>query len=261
MVITFKELGNYGRFGNQMFQYALLLGVSTIKKYDIKIPNGNYDLLKLNVKKNFLDKNEIINNNFSEKFYHYDGDVFSVSDNTNFRGYFQSYKYFQHAGYLVREYIKCDDKVEEEAQENIYKCIDGNSTCIGIVGIHVRRKDYITLPQHHPVCSIEYYRKSIEYFTSLGNYSFIVVSDDMDWCKKNIVGSNIFYADSNYDKFIDLAIMYKSDHNIIANSSFSWWGAWLNSNPNKIVIYPSVWFGPKCPQDWQDLVPTEWVKI
>jgi hypothetical protein len=94
----------------------------------------------------------------------------------------------------------------------------------------------------------------------MGDVDFIFVSDDMNWVKENFKGNNIFYSD-NSEEILDLTLMSICDNNIIANSSFSWWGAFLNENPNKKVIAPSKWFGPEGPSDTQDIYPTEWITI
>ena len=136
---------------------------------------------------------------------------------------------------------------------------NSNALHTGIVSIHVRRGDYVGLKQFHPFCGKKYYDRCIEYFRTMGNYIFMVCSDDIGWCRQNIKGKDIYFSEN--DVLTDLAIMHKCDHNIIANSSLSWWGAWLNRNPNKLVLYPSIWFGQKCPQDVWDLIPTEWEEI
>ena len=85
---------------------------------------------------------------------------------------------------------------------------------------------------------------------------FLVFSDDIEWCKSNIKANYIEYV--QYDENIDLILMSKCDHNIISNSSFSWWAAWLNKNENKIIKYPNIWFGKDGPQDTFDLIPNSW---
>jgi hypothetical protein len=90
--------------------------------------------------------------------------------------------------------------------------------------------------------------------------TFIVFSDDEKWIKENIKGKNIIYIQRNHD-YIDLYLMSQCNHNIIANSTFSWWGAWLNNNQNKKVVAPTKWFGVNKKLDTKDLIPETWIKI
>lgn len=260
MVISFTQLGNYGRLGNQMFQYASIKGISVQNGYEFKTSQQKCDIKKLNLSSGNLNKQDKLKNKYQEKFYHFDRSAFAQPDGTDYQGYFQSYKYFQNIYSDILNEFTVSPLFEKQAVDFVGRCFYGDAKNMGTVSLHVRRGDYLKLPQFHPFCGINYYKKTINEFLELGNYVFIVTSDDIEWCKKNIVGKNIFYSNSK-NQFIDLAIMYLCDHNIIANSSFSWWGAWLNRNPNKIVLYPSVWFGPKCPSDWYDLIPPEWEKV
>jgi hypothetical protein len=90
--------------------------------------------------------------------------------------------------------------------------------------------------------------------------NFIVISDDIGWCKENIKGENVYY--SHYeDEVFDLSVIKNCDNNINANSSFSWWGAWLNKNKNKKIICPKIWFSEKTNINDSDLIPKEWIRI
>jgi hypothetical protein len=112
--------------------------------------------------------------------------------------------------------------------------------------MHIRRGDYVDLQNHHPLQPIEYYQKSVNIIGK--NMHYLVFSNDIEWCKLNLTKDslgvkNIVYVE-NMKPYEDLLLMQQCNHNIIANSSFSWWGAWLNSNDNKKVIAPKLWFGP-----------------
>ena len=256
MVISFTQLGNYGRLGNQIFQYAAVKSISIQKKYEFKLPPTQMSIKSLNVRCGILNKK--LNKIYKEKHFHYDHSVFMVSDDTDFSGYFQSWKYFDSIKDILEDEFSVDLFRYEKAKRKIEACLYSNDKNIGVVSVHVRRGDYMKLPEHHPFCGIKYYNKAMSEFRALGRYMFYICSDDIGWCKDNIKGNDVVYSEN--DALTDLAIMNLSDHNIIANSSLSWWGAWLNKNPNKIVLYPSVWFGPKCPQDWYDLIPSGWEK-
>ena len=94
----------------------------------------------------------------------------------------------------------------------------------------------------------------------IGESNFVFVSDDMEWVKENFKGENIWYSNFT-DEINDFLLMVYSDNIVISNSSFSWWGAYLNKNPNKTIIAPKNWFGPKGPKDIEDIIPKDWIKI
>jgi len=129
-----------------------------------------------------------------------------------------------------------------------------------IVSIHIRRGDYLKFQGIHDPCPVEYYNEAMVLMREkIGDFHTYFVSDDIEWCQEVFQGQGSF---SRYrDELDDLMLLVNSDHNIIANSSFSWWGAYLNNNPNKIVIGPEKWFGPQGPQDTQDIIPENWIKI
>ena len=255
MVISFLELGNYGRLGNQMFQYALLKSISVNNNLCFKIPTIQCDIKKLNITANIMSRQECraINIKYKEKFFHFDEDVFSCNDNTSFEGYFQSYKYFDKIKDIIVEEFSVNINIQRIADEYI-NSIKGAD---GIVSIHVRRGDYLNFPNIHPTSTLEYYNKCIQYFDNIGKYNYIVFSDDILWCKQNLKHKNIHYSE-NKDNVLDLCIMSKCNHNIITNSSFSWWAAYLNKNKNKIIKCPKEWFGKDGNQDYYDLIPKTW---
>lgn len=175
------------------------------------------------------------------------------------RGYFQSEKYFIDFKKEILELFTISNK--HIADSFLYHIdILGKP----VTSVHVRRGDYLKNSDFHPTCSIEYYKKAMEI---VGDSNFIFISDDMPWVKENFKGDNIFYSE-NHDELTDFAIMTLTEHNIIANSSFSWWGAYMNqiesihrnqSFPiDKKVIAPKKWFGPKGPSDTQDIIPSNW---
>ena len=131
------------------------------------------------------------------------------------------------------------------------------------VSIHVRRGDYL-MEIGWDTCNLEYYNKAIKYIEQiLPHCTFYVFSDDILWCMKNLTNKyNFIYVDWNKgnDSWQDMYLMSQCKNNIIANSTFSWWGAWLNNNPQKIVITPSIWFNDRNPNDC-DIIPDNWIKI
>lgn len=170
--------------------------------------------------------------------------VIDPDQNYKLHGYFQSEKYFKNYRTEIFEAF----------------LIPRYPTQPNLVSIHIRRGDYVKLSHKHPPVDLLYIKDSMGYFR---DHSFLVFSDDIQWCKENLVGERIHYwIDS--DPIESMAMMASCRHNIISNSSFSWWGAWLNLNPNKIVIAPKRWFGERY-QDkvlhTQDIIPESWVRI
>lgn len=257
MILTFTKLGQYGRLGNQMFQYATLLGVAH-NKFNVKIPMGCYDLKKFNITASTLTNLDIksIKNNFFEKFYHFDKSIFDVSDWTNIFGYFQSYRYFN----KVRDKMLSEFSLNKDINLKINKKLNIIRNNKKLVGVHVRRTDYLRYPQIHPFPGIEYYKKAINFFNKMFDCKFLIFSDDIKWCKEKFVDNNFIFSDF-VDNATDLIFMSKCDHQIIANSSFSWWAAWLNTNSKKKVIFPKKWMGDQGPQDYYDLMPKEWMLL
>lgn len=129
----------------------------------------------------------------------------------------------------------------------------------GYVSIHVRRGDYVTqFPDKHPPVTEEYLIKAINHFP---NHKFLVFSDDMKWCKEHLLGQQFEFSEGKRP-LEDLHLMSQCEHNIISNSSFSWWSAWGNRNPNKIVIAPRVWFGKGNDHlSTETLIPESWIRI
>jgi hypothetical protein len=134
------------------------------------------------------------------------------------------------------------------------------------VSIHIRRGDYITntkTNQFHGTCSPAYYEKAVAtIIAKVQNPTFFIFSDDIEWAKKNftIPYPTNYVSNPNIPDFEELIIMSNAKHNIVANSSFSWWAAWLNKNTSKVVISPQKWFGGSN-TDTSDLIPDSWIKV
>lgn len=167
-------------------------------------------------------------------------------------GYFQTEKYFiKYRNHIV------DLFYNEEVINSLQKKLLNISKT---VSLHIRRGDYLKYPDIHPTQNIDYYKNAMSYFDD--NHTFIIFSDDIRWCKENFknLPYDIKYMDSGLEDYEELWLMSLCNHNIIANSSFSWWGAWLNRNDN-IVIAPKKWFGKKATYDDKDIIPDNWIKI
>jgi hypothetical protein len=222
-----------GGLSNQLFQYAA--GYAHAKKmsteffYPSKPPqattalrlNGLHEIFKLSALKTGTHGPLYNESHFG---FHYNP-IPEVSHLTLY-GYFQSEKYFS-------EYK------EDIRKEFTFRNITEFKVPKKTVSIHVRRGDYLSKPEYHPTCTMEYYQKAMSLFPG---HKFLVFSDDKEWCLDwfDFPNTQVSLSESAEE---ELQRMSLCDHHIIANSSFSWWGAWLNTNKNKRVVAPKKWFG------------------
>jgi hypothetical protein len=257
MTIGYNRLGSNGRLGNQMFQYAALLGIAAHKGYDWVIPpfegygDSNYGLFDCF--------------HFSQEFFD------NCPDNINLHDYFTTEKYFKNIEDLIRNDFEFKDEILTPCKE-IFDDLKNP------IFLHVRRSDYISSQVHHPLCSLQYYENALKHFDE--SSPVLVFSDDIEWCKDQ----ELFYSDrfmlSEYQEkypqksdtnngkqnalipYFDLCMMTLCTGGIIANSTLSWWGAWLIENPTQPIIAPDPWFGPGYKHYiMDDLLPKNWIKV
>jgi hypothetical protein len=177
-------------------------------------------------------------------------------------GYWQSEKYFKNVAEVIRNEFTFKFPLASQNAEVAHKI-----SKVSAVSLHVRRGDYAKNSKTtamHGLCSLDYYWDAIQYISvHVEQPYFFIFSDDIAWVKSNLkIDFPCQYVDHNYgsQSYSDMHLMSLCQYHIIANSSFSWWGAWLNQNKNKIVIAPLKWFATK-QQSTQDLIPTSWVKL
>ena len=278
-----------GGLGNQMFQY--MFGQYLSKKYNEKIYYDveffkhysesekleirNIELLKFNFDIEIVDykKYPFLNyNNRKEKFiyllkgllslnrntFNFVSDskftliskVFSIFFRNNYYiGYWQAYRYILDLEFKLKD---SQNLINTKVKEKI---LNSNAVSIG-----VRRGDYVKLGAI--ICDIEYYKKAINLiYKKLDNPVFYIFSDDIEWCRKNIkLSDKYFFVEANKDTpFENMELMSLCKHNIISNSTYEWWGAFLNKNKQKIVIYPKKWKFYETKKN--KLIPSEWIKI
>ncbi|WP_172406481.1 alpha-1,2-fucosyltransferase [Pedobacter sp. AJM] len=188
---------------------------------------------------------------YEEPFHHYATIPYTEGADLIIKGYFQSYKYINRSKALEQFSI----------DQDTYTFIKSHYPVLfnkKITSIHVRRGDYLRMLHKHPFSGLSYYLKAIEQIGK--NENFIVVSDDIGWCKKNLKLANVIFVE-NTSPIIDLYIQSFCVNNIISNSSFSWWGAFLNEHNDKKVIMPSLWFGHQFKVDISDLIPPSYIVI
>ena len=282
-MIGFQQIGYMGRLGNQMFQFASTLGIANRLGLEARFPidnclkfqgSGPFDPKlgrNMLVKCDLLDcfdidpiyfipeRHLVLDKVYHESVFEYDAGTQQIEDGTNLYGYFQTEKYFLDARDLILQQFAFKAHIRQSAEfymENIRSTNKGSQ----IVSIHVRRGDYVMFPDHHPTCSKEYYNTAISKFEEFDQKRFLVFSDDIDWCSQEFQGENFIVCDIQ-DPYIELYLMSLCDHHIIANSSFSWWGAWLNRKEEKKVIAPSRWFGSAMNKNTDDVYSPNWIKI
>jgi hypothetical protein len=232
-----------GGLGNFLFQIAAGQCVAWRDNKEFScstqlIHSGHSDISIYynNIFKNVKFINDVINFSIhKEPFFHYI-EIPAVEHNLILDGYFQSEKYFMNYVEQIHKFFEIDDSTKQYLN-NKYEDILNENTC----SIHVRRGDYLNLQHFHPVQPIEYYKKAINLFNK--NTKFLIFSNDIAWCKHEFQFlENKFFIENNKD-YEDLYLMSMCKNNIIANSSFSWWGSYLNKNVDKKVIAPKLWFG------------------
>lgn len=231
--------GFTGRMGNQMFQIAAVIALA--KKHDVpftfqRATNNDPHKIYFNHFPELPIENRIYHNENPVQYeeINYDSGTLCLC------GFYQSYKYF------------------EDYRKEIIDAF-GLKYCMlsGHVSIHIRRGDYIKGTPFGPV-EMPYINKAMNLMIEKGYKKFLIFSDDIAWCRNNIINDDIQieFMEGN-DEFVDMELMSSCEHNIIANSTFSWWGAWLNQNPNKIVIAPEKWFDGVN----KDLIPKNWIQL
>jgi len=198
-----------------------------------------------------------------ERSMRFDATVLDSGHHVYLHGYWQSEEYFRDVAAVIREELSLRLPPSGENAEWLSEISAGNS-----VSIHVRRGDYVSDPKAgrvHGTCSLEYYRRATEEMTRRTSRepTFYVFSDDPQWVADHLrLPFPTRYVSHNDDShnYEDLRLMTACRHHIVANSSFSWWGAWLGGNPDRIVIAPKTWFNDPSRSD-RSLVPAEWVRL
>lgn len=285
----------FGGLGNQMFQYAAAGRLAYIHRTKLKLDISHfnsqalrkYSLNCFNIQEDFATPDEI--NKFKpwemklpkkiisnikrlllkshrlvveEKFYHFDSEILNLPNEVYLNGYWQSEKYFKDIEEIIRKKFTIkypQTGKNKDLAEQINSCES--------VSLHVRRGDYISdvnVNQIHGICELDYYYSCIKQITQkIDKPIFFVFSDDPAWTRENFrTDYPMVIIEHNRPKnaYEDLRLMSQCKHNIIANSSFSWWAAWLNSNSGKIIFAPKKWFKSIEKNDC-DLFPNDWIRV
>lgn len=241
-------MGSIGRLGNQMFQYAALRSLAKKFNYEYCLPVINSKCLDSYGNPEDLNLFECFKLNNEERkntnLYTIKLDTLSLDenilnycpDNIDLHGYFQDIKYFEDNAEDIRNSFTFLDIYSEIAKQYFYSTFLNEE----VIALHIRKGDYI-LHSHHPIQSLEYYYKALKFFNQ--NLKVLIFSDDINWAQQQeIFKSERFFFSTYNNSAVDLCMQTFCNYHIIANSTFSWWGAWLANS--KKVIKPKVWFGP-----------------
>ena len=188
--------------------------------------------------------------------------IVNYQDAAYYLGYWQTEKYFKDIRPKILEAFRFP-ALMDGSRNAAFAVKMSKMACV--VSVHVRRGDYTKIANTQGICTLDYYKEALrQLLSNVTPDMFVVFSDDTEWSRENLndyfANTPVTYVDWNKgsDSFRDMQLMSLCHHNIIANSSFSWWGAWLNQNPDKIVIVPSRWMNDG---GWPDMIPDNWYKI
>ncbi len=275
-----------GGLGNQMFQAAaafalakrtdaaLCFDLTEFERYDLRkfllncfnLPESVQSFSKSHSLVDLIVNKIHCNNRYIEPHYHFDERFFQIKDGKTMQGYFQSERYFKEIESDIRQYFTLKNALSLQSQE-IFKQIKKAKTSISL---HVRCGDYLSDAKTqavHGSVSRDYYQNAIALMQKIYGKSavFFIFSDDLDYVEENFdfVAKTVIVSGNDDRPQEDMMLMAACDHNILANSSFSWWGAWLNDNSDKTVIAPRNWFAPQtlAHKSTKDLFPEGWITL
>ncbi len=283
----------HGGLGNQLFQYALGRNLSLQNNTELRLDSSFYQeqdlricLLKyFNITENFIDDTTVtkikkISKKYTcawflnklnkkilylkenpKKYFQIDNKIIKLNAKKNnyLDGYWQNENYFMAIQDVIRKEftLKPEYKIDDNP---IYKKIQDSQS----ISLHIRRTDYLSKENLYHNLSLSYYQKAIDLMCEkIKNPEFFIFSDDIEWAKENIkIKFPTYYvsAEAKLTDYQELICMSKCKYNIIANSSFSWWAAWLNDYPEKIVLAPHKWFNTN-QYNTDEILPKNWIKI
>lgn len=285
-----------GGIGNQLFQYALGRNLSLKNSTNLVLDiteytyekDRRYSLFPFNINAttmirksainssrpyyriknmvdNYMQPKSIVVNHIkvkcvNEKFPDFNSKVLESGDNIYLKGFWQSEKYFKEIEEILRKDLTL--KKKKKHMQGIYLEIKRTKS----VSIHFRRGDYIHdkyVSRSHGICGLDYYREALKILAQkVKDPHLFIFSDDISWVKSNLISPYPVTYVSQYLKndYEEMMLMSECSYHILANSSFSWWGAWLNSNKDKVIISPKKWFKDKL-KSTRDLIPESWLRI
>ena len=279
MTISYNRLGSNGRLGNQMFQYASLRGIANYNQYQWMIPppdcnhKDNYGLFDTFEMKHVQPENLGFNDGMTvkESTHAFDESLFYCTDGVNIDAYLQTEDYFVHIADQIREDFTFKKDVLEPCTDYI-RSLDSPP-----IFLHIRQSDNIGREEFHPILPLTFFKTALEFWSP--DTPCFVFTDDLDWCKnQSFFDNDRFIFNDNPERYeyqtidgtgqmqntllpqVDLCLMSLCSGAIIANSSFSWWGAWLQGDRGKVIAPdPEKWYGSAMSHlDTSMMVPARW---
>jgi len=260
--VSFPRLGKLGRLGNQLFQIAATIGIATRNRANYHLPPWSYSRFLAKPLPRSTQPAHVIN--YIEPSYRYR--AVDVTHSIALFGYFQSEQYFAHCAPTIRDLLTIAPNVQA-ALSHYFPHITRANSC----SIHVRRTDYLKNGNLCDLSTSDYYERAIGQFDS--DTIFYVFSDDIPFCRTRFIGAQYVFIEGLSD-IADMTLMSRCGSHIIANSSFSWWGAWLNPTASKKVVAPRQWFKGEWSAavkpfgrlyhgdgETKDLIPDRWTRL
>jgi len=265
-MIIYNVIGKNGRIGNQLFQIASTIGIAIENNHDFCF--NDFEIFKYlpNLQTKLQSEKYKNAQTYYENDFCYEPVKINNNENKIIHGYFQSFKYFDKNNEKIIKYLT----IENPLGDGKIDYLKNFNTC----SVHIRRGDYVEIAQTnplnpHPIQPKEYYFEAIN---KIQAEKYLFFSDDIEWCKQNFQNEKFIFIENKNKSFendlYELQMMSTCQNNIIANSSYSWWAAYLNTNKDKIVIAPKNWFGEKYLKTitvnasiHDSLIPQNWIII
>jgi len=267
-MITSTRIGRYGNLCNSMFQFAAVIGMAKKYFYEVAIPHNetyydvNYECNNTSIFDGFditvpkLDLGILTFKEVEFPFHYVDH---KVEDFTDMIGYFQSEKYFDNAVEEVKEQFKFKGSVKEIIKAKLDSGYYPNpSLC---TALHIRLGDYVKKRDFHPAQPASYWQEAVKI---INPEKLVIFSDNIEMAKQMFGESDKIVYSTDDNPFAALYHMSLCRNNIICNSTFGWWGAWLgeaNNTVEKTIIAPKLWFGPAHSYDPKDIIPERWLTL
>jgi hypothetical protein len=267
MISFYQFNGRFGQLGNQLFEIASTIGIAIKNNQEYSFIDWEYNNYFINPipteSKPSISFCREFEENSPDSGLMYDFGYRSVkldpANNWNLKGFFQSERYFEHCKDVIRHHFTLKPKHTDYINKK-YGHLFKEKTC----SLHVRRGDFLQLHKYHNNLQLDYYAKALDVLYGVNLPHILIFSDDISWCKANFNYPRMTFIENEIN-IIDMFIMSMCNDHIIANSSFSWWGAWLDVKEDKRVVSPGnnfKWFGNLYASlDTRDLIPDNWIKL